>query len=134
MVHLAAYVSGLAAFAVADLIWLSVMVPRFYQPAIREILAPQANIFPAAIFYLLYPVGLTVFVVLPALKTLDLRSAALHGAMFGLMCYATYDLTNQATLRVWPTALTIVDVAWGAVLSGFAAVCSFWVASKLAQP
>ena len=131
MVQIAAYFSGLLSFAIVDFGWLSVMVPRFYQPALRDILAEKISAPPALIFYLLYPLGLVVLVVLPALKETDLLPVALRGALMGFICYATYDLTNQATLRAWPTALTLVDMAWGTVLSGFAAVISFWVARKL---
>ena len=131
MTNLAAYGATLLAFILGDMVWLGTMVPRFYRPALGDLLSPNVNLVPAVIFYLLYPVGLVVFAVGPALKSGNVLSAAIMGALFGLFTYGTYDLTNQATLRNWSTMLTIVDMAWGSILGGATAAWAFWIVGKL---
>lgn len=122
-----AYVSAAVAFGVLDAIWLTQVGPSIYRPAIGELLADQVRWAPALLFYLLYLVGVTVFVTLPALSSGGPARAAGLGALFGLICYATYDLTNQATLRVWPLHLTLIDMAWGAFATAIASVASVYV-------
>lgn len=129
---IAGYAASFVTFVGCDLVWLSVMAPRFYRPILGDIAASSVNLAPAAAFYALYPVGLVFFAVAPALKSGSAGVALLHGALFGFFTYATYDLTNQATLRNWSLSLTVVDVAWGTVLAGVAAVVAFYVASKFA--
>ena len=134
MTLVAGYVAALVAFAGLDMIWLSAMVERVYRPTLGDILATTVNL-PAAIsFYLIFPVGLTVFAVAPAVKVGAIGQAALYGGLFGLFAYATYDLTNQATLRVWSTQLTVIDVAWGFALSGVAATVGYLAASPFSAP
>jgi uncharacterized membrane protein len=130
--YLIAYAATLASFVVADLIWLGLMMPRFYKPILADIALGAVNLPPAVFFYALYPVGLVVFAIAPALKSGSLATAAIHGALFGFFTYATYDLTNQATLRNWTWPLTMVDVAWGTLLGALAAAAGFFVASRLA--
>lgn len=127
-----AYVAALVIFAVIDLTWLTLMAGRFYKPILGDIMAANVNLKAAAVFYLFYPVGLVIFAIGPALKTGDLKTAAIMGALFGLFAYGTYDLTNQATLRNWTTSLTLVDMAWGATVSGVAAFAAAWVVAKFA--
>ena len=117
-----AYVSFALAFGVMDALWLSQMAPRIYRPAIGEIMADQVRWGPALAFYFLYVLGVTILIVLPALRDGGVMRAAWTGALFGLVAYATYDLTNQATLRVWPTHLTLTDMAWGTVATAVASV------------
>jgi len=90
-----------------------------------------ANLLPAAVFYLSYPVGLVIFAVMPGLRGGGVTQAAIWGALFGLFTYATYDLTNQATLRNWSSVLTVIDVAWGTILGAFAASGATWIAGRL---
>ena len=106
-----------AAFLAIDAVWLTVMGSRLYRPAIGHLMRPDFDVLAAALFYLLYIAGLVVFAVAPSS---DVRGAALRGAFFGLVAYATYDLTNQATLRDWPWKVTLVDLCWGAFLSAIA--------------
>jgi uncharacterized membrane protein len=127
MKQLVAYFVGLAAFVIADMAWLGVMTPRFYRPTLSNILLTGVNLPPALAFYGLYPIGLVVFAVNPALKSNSLGTALIYGCLFGFFTYSTYDLSNYATLRNWSLSLTIVDIAWGTVLAGFAAVVSFWI-------
>jgi uncharacterized membrane protein len=82
-----------------------------------DIALTEVALGPAALFYLIYPVGLTLFAILPGLKSSSLSTAATYGALFGFFTYATYDLTNQATLRNWSTSLSLIDIAWGTLLA-----------------
>jgi uncharacterized membrane protein len=131
MKQLVAYFIGLVAFVVADIAWLGTMTSRFYRPTLSDILLVSVNLPPAVAFYLLYPIGLILFVVDPALKSNSFAMAAVYGWLFGLFTYSTYDLSNYATLRNWSLQLTVMDIAWGTVLAGIASTVSFWVASRL---
>jgi uncharacterized membrane protein len=121
--NFAAAVFTLLPLLVLDGLWLSTMLKRFYAPRMGHLLAASPSLPAAGAFYLLYAVGLAVLVVSPAVQSGASASKTLTtGALFGLICYATYDLTNQATLRDWPLSLTVVDMAWGATLTGAASV------------
>jgi uncharacterized membrane protein len=128
-----AYVATLIAFAGIDSVWLGLMAQRVYRPAIGDLLAAKFDLPPAIAFYLLFPVGLTLFVVAPAVKSHSLGDAALYGALFSFFAYATYDLTNQATLRSWPTHLSLIDMAWGFTLGGLASTVGWLVAHRFAS-
>ncbi|MCW5687210.1 MAG: DUF2177 family protein [Pseudolabrys sp.] len=119
------YVSILAVFVVLDGIWLSQMGQVLYRPILGDILADKVRIAPAVIFYLIYPLGIEIFAVLPALRANSLPQAAIYAALFGLFAYATYDLTNHATLRNWTASITVIDLAWGAFATGLAASLAF---------
>ena len=125
-----AYLSAAVAFGVLVFLWLSNAAPRLYRPAIGEIMADQVRWPPAIAFYFLYLVGVTALVVLPAIRDGGIGRAAWTGALFGLVAYATYDLTNQATLRVWPTYLTLIDITWGAFATATASIVAV-VATRL---
>lgn len=131
MTIVCAYAATLVLFLVADMAWLSTMTGRFYRPVMGDLLLAKPNLPPAVAFYLLYPVGLILFVVLPALRGGGVAHAALWGALFGLFTYSTYDLTNQATLRNWSIILSLVDVAWGTILSAGAAAGGAWITVRL---
>jgi len=119
------YVFILAVFAILDGIWLSQMGAALYKPVLGDILTDNVRIAPAIVFYLLYPIGIEVFAVLPALRANSLQYAAVYAALFGLLAYATYDLTNYATLRNWTASITMIDLAWGAFVSGASATVAF---------
>lgn len=121
------YALTLFVFLALDACWLGIMGPRLYQPALGALMAPQVDWLAAALFYLIYIGGLLRFAVLPALSVRRPGVALCSGALFGFVAYATYDLTNQATLRGWPWAVTLVDLVWGATVSGVAA----WAAARL---
>jgi uncharacterized membrane protein len=89
------------------------------------------NVAPAIAFYILYPIGLVIFAILPGLRSGSMTTALLYGALFGFFTYATYDLTNQATLRNWTIQLTLVDIVWGSVLAAAAAMAGYLIAIKL---
>ncbi len=115
-------------FLVLDAIWLGLVAQPFYQAQIGFLLAPRANWAAAAVFYLLYVAGLVFFVVAPALRVgQPPRQAARRGAFFGLVTYATYDLTNLATVAGWPVGLTLVDLAWGTLLGGVTTLAALWL-------
>ena len=116
-----AYVATLLVFASLDVVWLTQMGPSLYPPIIGSILAPEPRMEAAVIFYLLYLAGLIYFAVLPGLAGAGWREALLKGALFGFFAYATYDLTNQATLIVWSSRITLLDMAWGTFVSGVSA-------------
>jgi len=126
-----AYLVSLVTFVAIDLTWLGFMAPRFYKPTLGDIAVSGVNLPPAILFYALYPIGLVIFAIQPALKSGFMSTALISGALFGFFTYATYDLTNQATLRNWTLQLTLVDVAWGTILGAISASISFWLVTKL---
>lgn len=117
---------------VLDLAWLGVIARSFYQESLGHLLSPTIGWGSAAAFYALFALGLAFFAIAPAIEARSLLRAALLGAAFGFFAYATYDLTNQATLRDWPVLVTVVDLAWGAFLSGAAASGAYLAATSFA--
>ncbi|MCB1419593.1 MAG: DUF2177 family protein [Notoacmeibacter sp.] len=124
---LTAYAAVAVAFFALDFAWLSQMAGTFYRERIGVFLADSPNIPAAAVFYFLYVFGIVWFAVAPALDAGSWTKALVSGALFGLLAYATYDLTNMATLKQWPLSLTVVDMAWGAFATGVAATIGYWV-------
>jgi uncharacterized membrane protein len=109
--------------ALLDAAWLGLIAPAFYKKHIGFIMANKPNWLAAIAFYLIFILGLTIFVVYPGWKNVDsLVKIGLLGAMFGLVTYATYDLTNQATLKNWPQIVTFVDLLWGTTLTAVVSV------------
>ena len=104
---------------VIDMIWLHVIAVQWYQQGMGPLLTDSPNLFAAAGFYLLFPIGLLVFAVLPVEASSVLKVAGM-GALFGLFAYSTYDLTNLAVIKNWPVGLTFLDMAWGTLVSGVA--------------
>ncbi|MCA4894960.1 MAG: DUF2177 family protein [Cytophagales bacterium] len=125
------YLIALPIFFMVDMIWLGVLAKNFYKNQIGFLMKPDVNWAAAIIFYLLFLVGIVLFVIEPALEKKDLMFAFSRGALFGLITYATYDLTNLATLKNWPLKVVVVDMIWGAVLSGTVCGSSYWIANKL---
>ena len=113
-----AWLLTLVLFLALDAAWLSFMLERLYRPALGHLLARDVDWRPAALFYLLYTAGITGFAIAPAQRA---RAAGTRGAALGLLAYATYDLSNQATLPGWPWHVTLADLAWGTVATGIAA-------------
>jgi len=120
-----AYIATLVVFLGMDFVWLTVMTPRLYEPDLGPLMAAKPNMGAAIVFYALFMVGLVVFAILPALDRRDGRRAPLLGALFGLLAYATYDLTNLATLRGFTLRLTVADMIWGALVSAIAAAAGY---------
>lgn len=132
MIYLTAYFATLTVFVIFDMAWLGTMASRLYRPTLGDIMLADVNLPAGIAFYLIYPIGLVIFAVLPALKSGSLTEAILYGALFGCFTYLTYDLTNQATLRNWTTQLTLIDVGWGTLLGSIAAAAGFWTTTKFA--
>lgn len=118
-------------FLVLDSVWLGVVSPGLYKQQIGHLLAPQVNWAAAVLFYLLFIAGLVFFAVKPSLQQNSWKSALSNGAFFGLICYATYDLTNHATMRDWPLMITVIDLLWGTFICGISSLVSFITARKL---
>ncbi len=121
------YLLTIPAFFFIDMVWLGLVASKFYKSQIGFLLGP-VNWTAAIIFYLLYIVGIIIFAVYPALQSDSFGKAVMLGALFGFFAYATYDFTNLATLKDWPVLVTIVDVAWGTVLTGSVAAVSYYLA------
>ena len=118
------YLLTLAIFFLIDMVWLVWVAKNFYRRQLGGMLGSKVNWAAAILFYLLFIAGLLFFVIAPALKVGGAMQALWQGAFFGLIAYATYDLTNLATLKNWPLLVTIVDLAWGAVLGGAVSFCA----------
>ncbi|MGA1834637.1 DUF2177 family protein [Rhizobium wenxiniae] len=129
--YLVAYFIALIVMVLIDAVWLSTMADRLYRPVMGDMLAPQFTLVPALVFYLIYPAGLVFLAVRPALRQGALSAAILSGAVLGFTAYATYDLTNQATLIRWSTALTLADLCWGTFLSAIASGAGYWITARL---
>jgi uncharacterized membrane protein len=127
-----AYLAAGIAFLIVDAVWLMAMAETLYRPLLGSKLETSFKLAPAICFYLIYVAGIVYFAVLPAIEDGRLAKAALNGAVLGLVAYATYDLTNQATLRDWPLALTLADIPWGVFVTTVGASAGFVVASRFA--
>mgnify|MGYP001358338503 CR=1 FL=1 len=125
--YIAAYLATLIVFLAIDFVWLSSMANTLYRPVLKEILLPDFRLAPAIVFYLLFALGLVIFGVSAGIRSGNWTDALLFGALFGFFCYATYDLTNQATLKNWETRLSVIDMAWGTVVSGAAATAGYFL-------
>ena len=115
-----------------DLLWLGVIAKNFYFSRLGELMLPTPRVDVAIAFYVIYAIGLTFFAVTPALRDGAWSTALVYGGLFGFFAYATYDLTNWATLRNWPVAVVFVDIAWGVVVSGTSATLGFLLSRWLA--
>jgi uncharacterized membrane protein len=131
MTWIVAFVAAALAFGVLDAIWLGWAGDNFYRPRLGDMLADSFRMAPALVFYAAYVAAMVWFAVRPGLSG-GLGAAALNGALLGAICYATYDLTNQATLKQWSTTVTIADICWGAFATSIAATIATFVASKFA--
>jgi len=127
MRYVLAYGTTLVIFLGIDAIWLTTMSQRLYRTYLGDVLAQTVNVVPAVLFYLIYVAGIIIFATAPAFSTGRWTTAALFGALYGFFAYATYDLTNHATIRDWPAIITVADICWGSALSATAAALGFVV-------
>lgn len=125
------YAIAFAVFLAIDGAWLTLIAKNFYAKHIGYLMAKNPNLWVALIFYLIFIAGLIVFVITPALDKKMWTQALLAGAFFGLVAYATYDLTNLATIKDWPLIVTIVDLIWGMFVSATVSVATYFIAHKL---
>lgn len=126
------YLLTLPVFFAIDLIWLGLIARNFYQKELGHLLSPNVNWTAAIIFYLMFIAGMIIFVISPALEKNSWTHALIYGALFGLITYATYDLTNLATLKDWSLTVAIVDMIWGMVLSASVSTISYFLSAKFA--
>jgi len=129
--YLKLYALTVSFFFVIDMFWLGVVAKGFYRRQLDFVLSPQVNWTAAIIFYLIYNAGILFFAVRPALSSNSWVQAAALGALFGFFTYATYDLTNLATIKNWPMQVVVVDIFWGACLCALVALSSFWISKRL---
>lgn len=122
---------ALAVFFAIDMVWLVLIAKNFYREQIGFLMKPDINWVAAIVFYLLFIAGLVVFVISPAVQKHSWTHALLFGALFGLISYATYDLTNLATIKGWPVLLTLVDLAWGMVVSASVSLLTYLIFARI---
>ena len=125
------YLLTIPVFFVIDMIWLGYVSRNFYKTQLHHLLSPEVNWTAAFLFYFIYIVGILFFAVRPGLEAESLIRTCLLGALFGFFTYATYDLTNLATLRNWPITVVIVDIAWGTLLCTLVGGGSYMIAAWL---
>ncbi|PKM91341.1 DUF2177 domain-containing protein [Candidatus Falkowbacteria bacterium HGW-Falkowbacteria-1] len=125
------YFIALPVFLGIDIIWLGLVAKGFYAKQIGFLMKTNVNWLAAIIFYLLFIVGLVIFVITPALDKNSWKQAILLGALFGLITYATYDLTNLATIKNWPLLVTFVDLIWGTILASSVSLITYFIAIKI---
>lgn len=128
MIYLRNFIITFLVFLVVDLIWLGFVAKKLYSKHLGYIMADKVNWIAAIVFYVIFIIGLLYFVIMPGES---LKSVMLTGAFFGFITYATYDLTNLATLKDWPITITIIDLIWGSVLAATTSSVSYLIISKL---
>jgi uncharacterized membrane protein len=125
MIYVVAYIAAATVFLLLDFLWLGFVAKTFYRQEIGALLLEKFNKTAAIGFYLIFVVGVVIFAVLPALQAGSWKTALLYGALFGFFTYATYDMTNLATLKGWSFPVTVVDIGWGAFLTGISALAGY---------
>ena len=123
---LIAYAASGVAFIAIDLLWLSLVMSRLFRTQMPQLILQQPKLEPATVFYALYPIGIVVFGVLPAVAAQGWVRAAAMSALFGLLAYVTYEMTNLATLKGWSAQIALIDIAWGAALTGLAGAIGYF--------
>lgn len=129
--YLKLYALTIPVFFIIDILWLGVVAKNFYHRQLGFILSPQVNWAAAVVFYLIYITGILFFAVRPAVNNNSWGQAAVLGALFGFFTYATYDLTNLATIKNWPLIIVAVDILWGVCLCTLVALASFAISKWL---
>lgn len=117
-------------FFATDMVWLGFIARNLYREKLGFILSDKVNWAAAVVFYLIYIGGILFFAINPALQTQNWQTALLNGVVLGMLCYATYDLTNMATIANWPLSIVVIDIVWGVVLTGSVSLLTFFVATK----
>ncbi|HQW96113.1 MAG: DUF2177 family protein [Saprospiraceae bacterium] len=125
------YAIAFPVFFVIDMIWLGFVAKDFYRMQIGVLMKPDVNWVAAITFYLIFIAGIVIFVIAPAMESGSWTHALFYGALFGLVCYATYDLTNLAVAKDWPLLVTVVDLTWGAILAASVSTITYFIARNL---
>ena len=128
-----AYIVAAVSFGVLDSFWLRWAAPNLYRPVIGEIMTDQIRVGAAVAFYLIYIAGMLWFAIKPGIASGQVSTAVLNGALLGALCYATFDLTSQAVLKVWSTQISVMDIAWGAFATAVASGIACWAALRFAS-
>lgn len=127
-----AYGVAAVAFLALDAVWLRWASVNLYKPVIGEIMAKDFNLRAAVAFYLIFIAGMCWFAIKPGLEGGGVQAAMLNGILLGALCYATFDLTSQAVMKVWATQISVLDILWGAFVTGVAASAATWAALRFA--
>lgn len=125
------YLSFLIALIAIDLVWLLGLAKDLYKEQMGDLMASEPKLAAGLAFYLIYALGVCIFVIMPALSKQSLMYAMQYGALFGFFCYMTYDLTNLAVIRNFPTQLAFIDIAWGSFVTAICAGLAYWVGNRL---
>jgi len=126
-----AYGISFVLFLGIDMIWLQLIAKNFYANKLGELLNPKPSLVIALIFYVLFPLGIAIFTVLPAFKTGSWSTVLGLSALFGMIAYMTYDITNLVTLKGWPVSITLIDIAWGTFVTAATALATYYLISKI---
>ncbi|MBK6379076.1 MAG: DUF2177 family protein [Chitinophagaceae bacterium] len=126
------YLLTTVVFFAVDMAWLGLIAKGLYKKYLGSFLSDKVNWPAAIIFYLLFIIGIFYFAILPAVEKNSLAKAIISGALFGFFTYATYDLTNLATLKDWPLPIVFIDIIWGAVLTGIVSTAGFYIVKWVA--
>ena len=129
--NFAIYLSFLIALIAIDLVWLLGVAKNLYRNEMGDLMASEPKLLAGLAFYLLYALGVCIFVIVPALSKQSWLYALQYGALFGLFCYMTYDLTNLAVVRNFPTQLAFIDIAWGSFVTALCASFAYWVGNRI---
>jgi len=121
------YILTFVVFFILDMVWLGFIAKDLYKKYLGDFLSEQVNWTAAVIFYLLFVIGVFIFVILPSVEKNSLASAIISGALFGFFSYATYDLTNLATMKNWPLHIVFIDISWGAFLTSVVSTAGFYI-------
>lgn len=121
------YILTFIVFLIVDLLWLGVIAKNIYSKYLGSFLSDNVNWTAAIIFYFIFVVGVSVFAIYPAVEKESVLRAIILGALFGFFTYATYDLTNLATLKGWPISIVIIDIIWGSILSAIVSVSGYYI-------
>lgn len=130
MTYIKNFMITFAVFMTIDLIWLGVVAKKLYNKYLGYIMAKNINWLAAIIFYVIFVIGLLLFVIYPAMAKDSIQYLILYGMAYGFITYATYDLTNLATLKDWPIEITIIDLIWGTSLSTLTSYFSYLIINK----
>ncbi len=129
--NFAIYFSFLFILVAIDLIWLLGIAKNLYRNEMGDLMASEPKLVAGLAFYLLYALGVCIFVIVPALSKQSWLYALQYGALFGFFCYMTYDLTNLAVVRNFPTQLAFIDIAWGSFVTAVCASIAYWVGNRI---
>lgn len=129
--YLVLYAITVGIFFAIDILWIGVIAKNLYREKLGFILSDKVNWAAAIIFYLIYIGGIIYFAVEPAIQAQSFSTAIINGVLLGMLCYATYDLTNMATIAQWPLSITIIDIIWGGFLTGSCATATYFISTRI---